>query len=129
MMLLQGASDATVAEHIGVDRTTVYRWRTRDTAFQELLEQGRAQAWQRSLDCMQSMLEPALEVLKKQMLADDPKCALRAASLLLRLAPRPAAPKPAPAISDDDRRFREMMAYVNSPMPGKTSLYDDDDLL
>src|SRR5688572_20557228 len=31
-MLLRGASDAEVGEHLGVDRGTVYRWRTTNVA-------------------------------------------------------------------------------------------------
>src|SRR6185295_14989254 len=54
-LLLRGVTDAQTAAEIGVDRTTVYRWRTDDPEFVEVLETQRRILWQQSAQRLQTM--------------------------------------------------------------------------
>jgi hypothetical protein len=121
--LLRGLSDIQVGEHLGVDRGTVARWR-KDPKFIEELERQRQVLWQQSVDQLQSMFQPALEILQKQLAGDDPKTALRAASILLRVASpariaRLVHPEPSQCHSDQSGPLSEdaIDAYINAPMP------------
>lgn len=85
LLLLQGLGDAQVARQIGVDRLTIYRWKHEDE-FAAELQQQRETLWEHSIERLQSMLDPALEILQRQIAGEDPKTALRAAAILLRVA-------------------------------------------
>ena len=144
-LLLRGLSDAEAAAEIGVDRTTVYRWRTDDPEFLDTLETQRRILWQQSAQRLQTMYQPALDILEKQLTGPDPRLALRAAALLLRVAsparlerlvrdpnrgtppPRPLPPRlqltprsrrapRRPATDDEFAAFLD--AYMNAPLPG-----------
>ena len=84
-LLLQGHGDAQVALQVGVDRTTVFRWR-RNARFVKQLEEFRELLWRQSQARLEALLEPALDVLQHQIGSEDPKTALRAAAVLLRTA-------------------------------------------
>src|SRR5688572_3934967 len=47
-LLLQGSSDEMVGRQIGVDRTCIYKWRTRNVAFQREMERQRRALWEQS---------------------------------------------------------------------------------
>jgi Helix-turn-helix of insertion element transposase len=135
-LLLRGLSDAQTAAEVGVDRGTVYRWRTDDAEFIEVLETQRRILWQQSAQRLQTMYQPALDILEKQLTGPDPRLALRAAALLLRVASparldrvvrdtSPPAPPPlrstprSPRRSADDNAFAAFLdAYINAPLPG-----------
>ena len=88
-MLLRGGSDAQVAEHLGVDRGTVYRWRTSNVAFRAQMQRLHRVVWQQQARRLRAMVGPALDAVQRRL--DDPRTSLRAASILLRFAvPRPA---------------------------------------
>jgi len=124
-LMLQGLNDTQVAQQVGVDRITIYRWR-KDERFLVELESQRQVVLQHSLARLQSMLEPALDILQRQISGDDPKTALRAAAILLRVA-TPArlqrlANPDAPVRGDSTSRdplIDELDAYINAPMPNE----------
>jgi hypothetical protein len=138
--LLRGDSDQDVAASLGVDRGTIFRWR-KSTAFQRELDRQRRQIWEQSVARLQSMVQPALNILQKQLTSDDVKLQIRAATVLLRFAtPSRLAPAAVSARSgggvasaDHPREFQDLMDYVNAPLPGQPGApeeiddLDDDD--
>jgi hypothetical protein len=124
-LLLRGLSDAQVAQQVGVDRGTVFRWR-QDADFAAELEKQRQVVLQHSVARLQSMLEPALDILQRQITGDDPKTALRAAAILLRVATparlqrlaNPDTPGHGDSASHDPL-IDELDAYINAPMPNE----------
>src|SRR5688572_128143 len=100
-MLLRGASDAEVGEHLGVDRGTVYRWRTTNVAFRTQMQALHHVVWQQQARRLRAMVGPALDAVQRRL--DDPRTSLRAASILLRFAvPRPGkAPHPDEQLDDE----------------------------
>ena len=136
-LLLQGLSDAETAAHVGVDRTTIFRWR-KSMAFRRELERQRKFRSERASNRLQSLVPGAFDVLQKQLASDDPKVAMRAAAILLRFAsparfgtapPRGSEPSGETSAQDRDveeetdpvdlEKFTEdLMAFVESPLPG-----------
>jgi hypothetical protein len=123
-LLMRGLSDAQVAAQLGVDRGTVYRWRT-SSLFLKELERQRKLLYEQSAARLQAMIQPALEILNRQLTGDDPKTALRAAAILLRVAsparlarfadPDNSTPRRSPA----DDRWEKIKAYIDAPLPGE----------
>jgi DNA-binding CsgD family transcriptional regulator len=120
--LLQGRTDIQVAAELGVDRSTIYRWR-RSSFFAEVLGKLRAQAWEQSAQRMQSLIDPALDLLNETLKGDDRKLALRAAGMVLRTASSVHA-KPSSKsrrLVEKPKRKREtwdeLEAFINAPMP------------
>jgi hypothetical protein len=119
-LLLRGLSGAQVAEEVGVDRGTIFRWR-RSSLFAEILGKLRMQAWEQSAQRMQSLIDPALDLLNETLKSDDRKLALRAAGMVLRTASavhtkstsrsRRAKPK------RQKETWDELEAFINAPMP------------
>jgi hypothetical protein len=129
-LLLRGLSDHEVANQIGVDRGTIFRWRS-NLAFQRELDRQRRVFWERSASAIQAMVEPALDILRKQLAGDDPKEAMRAASVLLRfatpsrLAPATPREKIDPAFDTEKQFGDDLIAYVEAPMPGQPGAPED----
>lgn len=121
-LLLHGLSDVQVAARLNIDRRTILRWRN-GRKFSAELEKQRQQLIQQSITRLQGLLDPALDILQKQITGDDPKTALRAAAILLRIASparlarmsEPAEPEPAREQVDPFDRLLEQ--YMNAPMP------------
>ncbi len=139
VLLLQGLSDADVGQQVGVDRVTVFRWRHSEQFGREFRRLRRG-VWQRSIERVQTMLEPALDVLQRHLSAADPRIALRAAAILVRLVSPPKA-----QATNEKRRaggksdyFDRLKAYIDAPMPGEpghleamrraAGVDDDDDM-
>jgi len=133
-LLLQGLSDAQVAAQLGTDRTTIFRWRKSED-FAAELDFHRRKLLEQSTARLQTLLDPALDILQKQLKGDDPKTALRAAAILVRMATpsriaRPPAPKhQRPRTADEARRQfnRALEEYIEAPMPGQVLDEEDDD--
>jgi hypothetical protein len=147
-LVLRGLSDAQVATQLGVDRSTVYRWRI-SPLFRRELERQRKVLFEHSAARLSSMIEPALEILNRQLIGDDPKTALRAAAILLRVA----MPARLGQFADDKKRelggdegggdeepgsemgddqWDAIKSFIDSPLPGEKGptkkSTDDDDL-
>jgi transposase-like protein len=125
-LLLRGMSHAEVAAQVGVDRGSVYRW-CQTVAFERELDRQRRAMWQQSASEIQSMVAPALGILRKQLTSEDPKLAMRAAGVLLRFA-TPSRLLPGSNVQPPDEREQymdDLMAYVNAPMPGQPGAPED----
>ena len=140
-LLLRGLSDQDVASQLGVDRGTIFRWR-KSIAFARELDRQRKILWQQSAAQLQSMVQPALDILRAQLNDADPKSRLRAAALLLRFAtPSRLAPATASAAAaekaakkEDQQHFQDVIDFIEAPVPGQpgapeamTALDDDED--
>lgn len=132
-LLLRGMGDQEVANQLGVDRGTVLRWRSKSIAFQRELDRQRRRLWEQSAGEIQSMVGPALSILRKQLASDDERIAIRAAAVLLRFATpsrlAPAAlsssPSPdAPAKREPDE-VDDLIAYCDAPAPGQPGAPED----
>ena len=131
-LLLRGLADHEVAAQVGVDRGTVFRWRTASVAFQRELDRQRRALWEQSAGKIQSMVEPALSILHAQLTSGDPKLAMRAAAVLLRFATPsrlvPASPHHAPgaAAADPNKQYvDDLIAYCEAPLPGQPGAPED----
>ncbi len=135
-LLLRGMGDEEVGTQVGVDRGTVYRWR-KLIAFQRELDRQRRRLWEQSAGEIQSMVGPALSILRKQLASDDEKIAIRAAAVLLRFAtPSRLAPAAsllpatsadagaAPAKREPDY-VDDLIAYCEAPVPGQPGAPED----
>jgi hypothetical protein len=129
-LLLRGMSHNEVAAQVGVDRGTVYRW-CQSVAFERELDRQRRAMWQQSASEIQSMVAPALGILRKQLTGDDPKLAMRAAGVLLRFAtpsrllPATSKPSDTAAIDEREQYVNDLIAYCNAPMPGQPGAPED----
>jgi hypothetical protein len=77
-----GGSDRDVAEVLGCDASTVWRWRTGNPAFGAALNARRHELWEHSLDRVRALVPRALDVVEQAIDAGDS----RAAMALLKLA-------------------------------------------
>src|SRR5688572_22298546 len=123
-LLLRGLSDQEVANQLGVDRGTVLRWRSKSVAFGRELDRQRRRLWEQSAAEIQSMVGPALSILRKQLASGDERTAIRAAGVLLRFAtPSRLAAAGMASVSPDDPRAAakankqyvdDLIAYVEA---------------
>ncbi len=91
--LLAGATDADASTAAGVDRTTLWRWRTRDPAFAAVLNLRRRELWNAAQAKLRNLVPKALRTLAAALDDTAPAVRLRAAGLVLRaLAPGAADP-------------------------------------
>jgi hypothetical protein len=128
-LLLRGLSDQEVAAQLEVDRGTVFRWR-KSIPFARELDRQRKILWQQSAARLQSMVEPALDILRAQLTDNDPKLRLRAAAILLRFA-TPSRLSPAStgaektAKAEGEQRFQDIIDYIEAPLPGEPGAPED----
>jgi transposase-like protein len=84
-LLLVGHSISDIAAAVDVNRRTVFRWR-REEAFCEELHSRREQLWSAAADQLVGLVEPALDVLRRQLGDRHDRSRFRAANAILRLA-------------------------------------------
>ena len=60
-LLKIGKSDGEVAEALGLQRTTVWGWRTRHLVFQSELEQARGDLWRHTAERLRGLMSKALD--------------------------------------------------------------------
>jgi hypothetical protein len=82
--LLQGKSDRTVAEAVGVSRQTVSEWRHHDPLFLAELNRQRSAMWREARDRLKSLANRALDTVELQLDSGDPKSSLAAAKYVLQ---------------------------------------------
>jgi len=105
-LLGSGTTEQAAADAVGVDRRTIYRWRTTSRLFAQEVAAHQRLAWERSAERLRQMIQPALDILERQM--QDPKTALRAAAILLRQAAPRASNLAPPDPTDVQGMFRRM---------------------
>jgi len=85
-LLVTGASDREVAEAVGVHRSTVWEWRTKNPYFIAELNKRRKEVWGRCVDKLRNLLPKALDTLEKELANPDCKDRGKIALEVLRLA-------------------------------------------
>jgi len=103
--LVSGKNDKETAESVGVDRTTVTRWRLYSPEFQAALNVRRAEIWSVGAARIQSLIPKALDVLAAELDNAQSPNRLKAAFELLRLVP-PGGPAIGPTDPDEIVRGR-----------------------
>jgi len=93
--IILGATMTETAAHVGVDRATLYRWRTSDRAFMQALEAWRNEQCRSSFDRLTGLAATATSVVASAVEGGDARLAMR---LLERLGI--AAPPKAPDNAD-----------------------------
>lgn len=115
-LIAAGSRDSEVAENLGVNRTTVWRWRHYDSEFQAELNLRRYELSQAATERLRSLVPCALDAIAEEL--EGPR-KLRAAATILDLAGFKAMPKSgihlkpsgavtADAIDADRRRSAEL---------------------
>jgi hypothetical protein len=115
-LIAAGSRDSEVAEDLGVNRTTVWRWRHHDANFQAELNLRRYELWQASTERLRSLVPCALDAIAEEL--EGPR-RLRAAATILDLAGfkamtksgihlKPSGAVTAAAIEADRRRNAEL---------------------
>src|SRR5688572_23885061 len=66
-MMLAGKSESAIAREAGMDRKTIYNWRTGHDAFRRELARRRRALWAGAGDRLRALLHPALDVLESQL--------------------------------------------------------------
>lgn len=75
-LLILGRSDQEVAEVVGVNRTTMWEWRTAHPIFMATLERQRVEVWRQPQERLRSLLNKAVENLAAAVEAGDLKISL-----------------------------------------------------
>jgi hypothetical protein len=85
--LIEGRGIADVARELGVHRQTLWRWRTRDSAFMTELRLRRRELADEVGDRVRGLVLPALDVLKDHLHGDNRDIVkIQTAASVLRLA-------------------------------------------
>ena len=72
-LLILGKSDKEVADAVGVNRTTIWEWRTAHPIFMATLERRRAEVWRQPQERLRSLLSKAVENLGQAVESGDLK--------------------------------------------------------
>lgn len=83
-LIASGKSYTGAAKLLGVDRSTVFRWR-QDAEFQQRLQERVSELWASANYRLKSMVEPSLEVLAEHLEDRYDRARWHAANLVLRL--------------------------------------------
>ncbi len=89
-LLAEGKPDAEVGHAVGVDRSTVWRWRTENSSVQAELNRRHFELWDASVERLRSLVPSALDALAAQLEGPNQ---LKAAEVVLRIAGFDAARK------------------------------------
>jgi hypothetical protein len=87
-LALEGHSWGEIAEAVGIDPKTLWRWRNQNVYFQEALANSRALRLQTSDDRAQSFADQAADLLSRVMEESEEKYRIRAAQILLNYSVR-----------------------------------------
>jgi len=86
-LIVEGKTDAEVAESIGKARETVNRWRNRDNTFKTALDDASKSHYDSQIAALTARTQKALSVLDGLLESDDEKIRLQAATLLIKSTP------------------------------------------
>lgn len=81
-LLISGKAYTHIAKRLGIDRSTLWRWRNRDNDFRRALEAAREEAYRDADNRLRELVPRAIEILESHLDNDDYQTAVR----VLRLA-------------------------------------------
>ena len=132
-LILSGRTATDAAEALGIDRRTIYRWRTEDPAFRQRLDQLRRQRCDEAADHLSASLSQALAVFDRHLKDLYAPICFRAARAVLTLAqigkllnPEPLPhpdPHPHPQANAGAKRSAAPDPSPGSPSPGSVRLH------
>ncbi|MBM3136767.1 MAG: helix-turn-helix domain-containing protein [Chloroflexi bacterium] len=82
-MILQGEKDVAIAERLGINRTTIYRWRKHDSEFMEALDERQTLMREAARQGLMDLMDTALETVKEALSNGDSRTRLQAARMVL----------------------------------------------
>jgi transposase-like protein len=84
-MITLGERDVDIAATLGINRTTIYRWRKYDMQFMRALEERQALMREMAQNGLLELTEGALEAVREALKDKDNRVRLQAARLVLDL--------------------------------------------
>ena len=84
-LVAAGMTDAEVADELGVDRATVWRWRTRNPWFEAALNRRREEVWGAARDRLRALVPLALDAVEQEITSGGLTGARTALELRCRL--------------------------------------------
>jgi transposase-like protein len=84
-MIILGEKDVEIAATLGINRTTIYRWRKYDMQFMRALEERQALMREMAQNGLLELTEGALEAVREALKDKDNRVRLQAARLVLDL--------------------------------------------
>jgi transposase-like protein len=84
-LLILGQRMSCIAGAVGIDPSTLYRWR-QDEAFRTELDRCRRELWSGAAERLRALVHPSLDVMEQHLRDRYDRNRFRAASSVLRLA-------------------------------------------
>jgi transposase-like protein len=84
-MIILGEKDVEIAATLGINRTTIYRWRKYDMQFMRALDERQALMREMAQNGLLELTEGALEAVREALKDKDNRVRLQAARLVLDL--------------------------------------------
>ena len=110
-MLVAGSTDAEAGESLGIDRTTVFRWRTFSPLFQAEVNRQRAEQARLMADKLRAAAFQALDTILELAKTGDNATRLKAAVAILDRCASPCGPVDAlEIVAAEESRRRRMIA-------------------
>ncbi len=81
-LVASGLTDAEVADEVGVDRATVWRWRARSPWFEAAVNGRREEVWGAARDRLRALVPLALDALEEGLALEAPHRARTALEVL-----------------------------------------------
>lgn len=82
-MIILGEKDVEIATALGINRTTIYRWRKYDVQFMRALDERQALMREMAQNGLLELMDTALETVKEALSNGDTRTRLQAARMVL----------------------------------------------
>ena len=126
-LIVLGHSDQSVANHCGVHRVTVTRWRLYNPAFRAELSRRRQEIAGATADGFRQLAANALVAMSKLLEDPNPSLRFRAARSILAMAPRFAPPdEPIDVEGVLTAEGRKLNVQFNEIHPARAIVYEDE---
>ena len=113
--IVEGRSMVEAAAAAGVDRTTLYRWRTEDEKFLVALEAWRREQVNNAYDRLSGMTVVATNVVGDAISGGDARLAFRVLEKIGVAAPRPTPEPEAKALATQATQYKRFTFRVDNP--------------
>jgi hypothetical protein len=126
-LIILGHSDRSVADHCGVHRVTVTRWRLYNPAFRAELSRRRQEIAGATADGFRQLAQDALVVMSKLLEDPNPSVRFRAARSVLAMTPRFAPPdEPIDVEGVLTAEARKLNVQFHETHPASAIVYEDE---